>query len=516
MTSSFYSKLFLSFLFSIISFSNISAQTEISIAETHRSEIIKPKKKAVIRAGITSGEHGHYILEVVNVKTANIITEAIKGSLRLLHYDKKLNLQQTKDLDILIRTYKGNLEYITILDKDLLLFAYLIDKKLNKKYLYQYSYDPITLEQIHEPKIIHESDYIGYNKDRNKFKFAVSADSSKFLIYEFNQLKKGKVELFVKVFNKKMELVWKNKTTSDKLDYKFTEWVNGVVSNNGDAFFLINIDRMLALNKDNHHFIDLKNVKEKNRILSIKLQLDSEQKPTIFGYYHHRKKKESGFLFIQSTSTNDPFDLKIKWTPFSEEFLSLHAKKQNPKKTPKLKTPRIRHIFQKSNNNFIVIGEENYSDDHSSGSGGSKKEWKLYYHKSFLLQEIGSDGNIIWSKKIAKNGGGERTPTDINFYAHQDADKIYLIYNAHPENLNYPGYGKIKKADGQIFNSKAQITIAQIDNDGEYNATPLYPISEVKVEKFYPRGSAKISGKEFLIIENNKREFELVKFKIEE
>lgn len=514
MNSLSYFNLILFFL--IFSFSKASAQTEISVSETHRSEIIKPKKKGVIRAGITSGEHGHYILEIVNVKVANIITEAVKGTYLLFHYDKNLNLQKTKDLDILLRTYKGKLEHINILDKNLLIFASINDKKLNKKYLYQYSYDPVTLEQNQEPQVVHESSYIGYNRDRNKFKFTVSADSSKFLIYEFNQLKKGKKELLVKVFNKKMELIWKNKTTSEKLDYIFTDWIKGVVSNKGDAYFLINANKMLAMNEENHHYIDLKNKEGKNRIVTIGLKLDTEQKPNIFGYYYHKKRKEYGFLFVQSTQLDDPFELNIKWTPFSEKFMRLHSKKQNPKKTPKLKAPRIRQIFQKSNNNFLVIGEENYSDDHSWGSGSSKREWKLYYHKSFLITEIDQNGNIVWSNKIPKHGGGSKIQNSINFYAHQNADKVYLIYNAHPENLSYPGFGKIKKADGQIFNSKAHITIARIDDDGEFEATPLYPKSEVKIQKFYPKGSAKISDKGFLIIENNKYEFELVKFKLEE
>ncbi len=504
----------LTFIFVIIFSSNSFSQTEISISETHRSKIIKPKKKAVIRAGITTGKHGHYILEVVNVKTANIITEAVKGGLRLLHYDKELNLKQTKDLDILIRTYKGNLEYITILDTDLILFAYVNDKKAGKKYLYQYSYDPITLEETHEPKIVHESAYIGYNKDGNKFKFAVSPDSSKFLIYEINPLKKSKMEILAKVFDTKMNLLWSQKNNSEKLDRRVHGSTKAVVSNNGDSFFLISNSYMIAMNDSYNDWIKLRE-NDKNKIKCMEIQLDHEQNPVVLGYYSHKKNKEDGMVFIKSTKLNDPFELNVKLTPFSEKILKQNSKKQNPKKNPGLRNATIKKIFRKSNNNFLVVGEENYSDDHSKGSGSSKREYKRYYHKSLLISEVDQEGNIVWVKKIPKHGGGGKIYEPTTFYAHQDGDDFYFIFNDHPDNLNYPGYGKITKTN-KLFNRKAHVTVARLNHDGNFITASLFPSSEEKFQKFYPLGAGKISNKEMLIIERKEWEFELVKLKIKE
>jgi hypothetical protein len=510
----FHSRFNLIFIFIIFSFSLTSAQTEINIAETHRSTIIKPKKKSIIRAGITSGEHGYYLLEVVNIKTANIITEAIKGKYRLFHYDKSLELLQTKDLDILVRTYKGKIEYIDILDKDLLIFAWINDRKLNKKHLYQYTHDPITLEQIQEPTIVHESAYIGYNRDRNKFNFALSPDSSKFLIYETNPLQKGKMEILAKVFDTKMNLLWSKKNTSDKLYYRFHSSTKAVVSNNGDSFFLISNSYMIAMNDNNNDWIKLRE-RDKNQIKCMEIQLDHEQNPIILGYYSHKKNKEDGLVFIKSAKLNDPFELSVKLTPFSEKILKLNSKKQNPKKNPGLRNATIKKVFRKPNNNFLIIGEENYSDDHNSGSGGSKQEYKTYYHKSLLISEVDLRGNIVWSQKIPKHGGGGKFYEATTFSTHQDGEIFYFIFNDHPNNLNYPGYGKITKTK-KLFNREAHVTVARLDNDGKFKTASLFPSSKEKFQKFYPLGTGKISNKEMLIIERKEREFELVKLKIEE
>ena len=82
--------------------------------------------------------------------------------------------------------------------------------------------------------------------------------------------------------------------------------------------------------------------------------------------------------------------------------------------------------------------------------------------------------------------------------------------------MGYPGYGKIAKADGQIFKKKSQISVTHISDDGEANTTPLFPKSIERRQGFYPRSSLQISENEMLIIERVEKEFELVKLKVEE
>ena len=505
------------------------------IIEIKRSRTIEIGKKNLIREGIAASQHGYYLIEMIDVKINKLLKTA-KGKYRLLYFNEELDLIKTKDTEIKLKNDISKIEYFTIFKEELLVFASTIDKASKKKYLHLYRYDSETLNKTQDPKKIYESSYVGFYRNNYKFGFSISPNKSKILVYELNPIKKSNRELGICVLNKKAEKLWEKTILLEKFKRRDTKIRRGIIDNNGNAFFLkksffnlnFNFEHPFNHNKPTYKLFAFDATTQyhstsiinpgTNYITDIDLELLINGSPFMLGYYSDKSESYTqGVVQIIGTQKGESLKLKKSFQPFSNEILALnHKKKPREGKTKKMKKFMVKKIFQQPNKSLTIIGERLYLDTYSKGSGSSKREIKKMVHESILISNHGAeDEKINFANKVAKHGDS-KVERFINFYSHRKGNEVFFIYNDHPDNMGYPGYGKIAKADGQIFKKKSQISVTHISDDGEANTTPLFPKSIERRQGFYPRSSLQISENEMLIIERVEKEFELVKLKVEE
>ena len=504
--------------------------TNSQIVEIARSKTIETTKKNLIRAGIASGPNGYYIIEMIDVKI-NRIFESAQGKYRLIRFNNELDLVESKDTEIKLKSYKAKVEYFTIFEDELLVFSSSLDSDSNKKYIYLHKFDAESLEETEEPIKIYESDYIGFFKDASVFGFSLSPNKSKILIYELNVLKKQKRELGICVLNQKTEKLWEKKFLLEGFKRQDTMIRRAAIDDSGNVFFLKKTFFNLELHFD-HPFqhngavyalisIDAMSQKkekvfvehDKKSITDMDMGLLENGTPFMMGYFSDEKATyTSGVIQINCLPEGESFKLKNSFAPFSDKILALNQKRK-PKagKKKKMKRFMVKKVFQKPNSNLTIIGERLYLDSYSNGSSSVKR----VVHESILISNHQlENGEILSANKIAKHGD-LKFERFVNFYTHRKGNDVFFIYNDHPGNMNYPGYGKIKKAADQIFRKKSQISIGHFSEDGTMKTAPLFPGSSEKLQKFYPRSSLQISEDEMLIIERTERQFEIVKLKIE-
>lgn len=168
----------------------------------------------------------------------------------------------------------------------------------------------------------------------------------------------------------------------------------------------------------------------------------------------------------------------------------------------------------KENGKLILVAEQSIEITTISYGSKSSSSYTTDYRNDIMLISISPEGKIEWAKKIPKY---QSTPTEITsmFSSYALAlvnDKIYIIYNAHPDKY---AKEKWKGKDVWMYRSKpiAPMLIS-IDFNGNKTRETFYDIEKEKDNaKFWlmPLYCKQFSPNEMIVVASKKKEFKIGK-----
>ncbi|MEM6966937.1 MAG: hypothetical protein AAF573_19385, partial [Bacteroidota bacterium] len=250
-------------------------------------------KKTKLHHGLVEGNGGFYSLLREGFRK-NIMEEEI-ALYSISFYDANLNLVKKKATKIKFTkdpNYpKSKVILFEYVNDKLLLFHYHYVKKEKKKYIYAYSLDPNTLEEIEPRKKIMEIETKGLRKFHTKVGATMSPDRSKFLFWQVNPLKKGRIELNVCVVDQNLNLHWEYMLANKDLfpgSPKRVIPINKVLVNNYGTGYDYHVGKMdlLTLNKEKWEQVYFSTSGKETERLHLKLGKD--QLPIFVGFYHEK------------------------------------------------------------------------------------------------------------------------------------------------------------------------------------------------------------------------------------
>jgi len=121
-----------------------------------------------------------------------------------------------------------------------------------------------------------------------------------------------------------------------------------------------------------------------------------------------------------------------------------------------------------------------------------------YYRKNIFVINVGADGSILSFTDIPKN---QQSVNDggkfLSFLLFQKDDRIIMIYNDHPENMD-PNVKSIKDVETLGSVRKSVVVAVELNKDGSYSKQKVYDVALKKIAML-PEKGIKISNGKYII-----------------
>lgn len=421
-------------------------------------------------------ENGYYFLETSYKKKDKEYV--------LYYYNKDLELVNSKKLNIPVSYKYNRIRHLSFAKNKILIFVSVIDRKKNVRSIKMFSYDFASLDEIEEPKIIHQSKYKYYStySELNRYCFSQSPNSKYLLLCESIYTTRKKTEIGFVILNKENGNIQTGNIQTG-FNGKFLKIQNIKITNSREVFILskLHLKYDLKIEYSLHKITKQDKASFKlelnKNIRDISMNLDSNQIPFFMGF--DLKKKYRGIVLIrieESSFRNNDFKFIYTYADCTDnETYALYKKKHKPS-INHLRTIIIRSVFHKANGNFIIIGEESYR----TASGSSDNPIYYYFHNNVIISEHNEKGEIVWNH-IVKKHGSSRSNIPKEYFLLKNKDAFYLVYNS-----------SRKKKKG--------IKLTHINNEGEIESNYLgeYNSSTIQTRNI------NISDKGFLLFIKSK------------
>ncbi len=301
-----------------------------------------------------------------------------------------------------------------------------------------------------------------YSTDADNFvKFKSSNDHSKHVMYTYTQDKGGQY-LEALCFDDKFKLIYKTKNKFPSNKYKDEFMQSLLVANNGDLFFnykkvmskkILNYKENYVLAKvsDNGKTFKTKEYKDPNDIVDITKQCKFSADETSFIVFEKVKSKKGGKLLgfnlkevnLSTLESESHQATKINEEMIKQIYTDKKASKINIEKGI-YDNYKEGSLHTMSDNSKICVLEYHSIAKHtySYRSGNSTVTSTTYNHTfgDLLLLKFNPNNELEWSKIIYRKQiittSTEYCKSMINY---QLGNKVYLIYNDNPDNLELQG-----------------------------------------------------------------------------
>lgn len=460
----------------------------------------------------------------------------------LEEYDREQNLVRSVEFPMGYKGEKRIIEAMIYRKGHILVFSSLFNKKRKENSLYLETVDPRTLRTNRDIRQLLQT-RVQITRDENRFRFEMSPDSTKCLIYHEKNRPFSKVrEIGLLVVDEDREILMNQDI---ELEYRANKYFL-------DEYWISNLGRVYIggrmmekpikslgpigegiplfdlFETDVPATYTIFEFNETGNRKTIELDIgDSfaekcmcEPMPDgnlkCIGFYSDRgfRSFRGAFTAIVNVFTEETQLLDKQ--QFSQAFIrSMHKKQGKPKKKKKAsrkETPtpeeeeslrhkeltnfRINDLITKPDGGYFLVAEYyvEYSFNYTAGSNNMSYSKPAYAQFDLLVIQVSPDGKIDWNLRIAKHQNiisGSR----FDSYIHAlNGDRLFILFNDHKGNLK-------EKAPKQPLNmgktsEDAVTTMIVIDPDGAYNKTG---ISQGTSTRMRPLLSRQISETEMLI-----------------
>ncbi len=353
---------------------------------------------------------------------------------------------------------KAYIEHISYIKDRFILFASAFDNSTDKVGLYAFSYDGKTGKQLGKQTMLFEFP-VEKMKRKGRFYFYMSSDRSKILINHFAYYKKeDKLKDRYKLFDNELkELLEKTEIFNNK-DIDYTTY-NYVIDNEGSVYYLRRMNKgesfivSYDVKKDYEKWeeqVDISKLDKTHSVGFVKFAFDNSNDLVIAGICNEKEKDGKGLFW----------DIPGKVKP-AGMFYTKVDRKSKEIKTMKVHKFAIKtglktdfYTFENQTMHFTANNDLVFINQIKNVQYG--RNVAIFYDGELIIAKFDKDGEMKWNNCITKmqistisSAIISTTPSFVNslyftYLSGVNSDKLFLIYNDNPKNLNVTNPKKIR------------------------------------------------------------------------
>lgn len=353
-----------------------------------------------------------------------------------------------------------NVEASWLVDDFIWLFATFYDKRVDTLYCYSYQYHLDGAPRF-DRKLV-EKLQIPNKKLVGNFEFELAVDSNHVLVaytppvdkYEFEERR-------LKMINKTQQMLWmENIELSHPSEY--FQVLKRIVPDSAHAYILgvAYANKVNASNKShvkNTGKYMLFNYNIENRTLneaqlalngkyitSATMSFDKDKNLYVIGLYSRTRSFSISGAFYLKLDMKTGEIIEKGFSDFDKDLLRQFISDKKVRNDKELDSFEIRELFLDSVGRVTLIAEQYYitTTTYTDPRTGHIIYTYYYHYNDILLLKFGEDGRINWGSRLAKE---QQSLDDRGYYSSYSAvtheDKLYIVYNDNPKNLQYNPQG---------------------------------------------------------------------------
>lgn len=464
---------------------------------------VKTEKAKVLWGSENEGKRNSTLSDIVGYDETGVFAiknAGIMGStITLEHYDKKMNLTKSVELESKFNDKVVDFEFIIHSNKNLYLFTSFKNQKLKQNFIFVQTVDKKTLEPNNDMKKVAEISYAEKSKyNAGDFNYRISRDSSKVLVYFNLPYDKGESEKFgYNVFDKNINQIWEKQITLPYNEELF-EVGDYQVDNNGNVYLLGKLfndkrkssvdgkpnykQQLLSYSKNGIEFKDFPIEVDGKYLKDMKIAINEKGEIICAGFFSNVSK-------VYKSSIGGTFFLKVdgiskkiivqNFKDFDESFFNEDKSDEPEKKDEKKKDEKdenlelrdynLDDIIIKDDGGIVLIAEQFYSKTYGTTTTTNTT---YYYYNSIIVVNMNAKGNIEWVKRIPKN---QLATNDGGFFSSfvlaENKDKLYFIFNDNVRNLFLKEGDPIERT---YLGKESVVSIVEIDEKGNMTREALF------------------------------------------
>lgn len=353
---------------------------------------------------------------------------------------------------------KAYVEYVAYLKDRFVLFASAFDNSTDKIGLFAFSYDGKTGKKIGKEKKLFEFP-VEKMKRKGSFYFYISKDRSKVLINHYAYYKKeDKLKDRYKLFDNEMKELLEKTEVINKKEIDYATY-NYVIDNDGSVYFMrkmktgesfiVSYDATKDYEKWEEQ-VDISKLDKTHSVGFVKFAFDNKNDLVIAGICNEKEKDGKGRFWDIPGKVKPAGMFYMKVDRKSKEIITMKVHKF-PVKTA-LKTDD--YTFENQTMHFTANNDLVFINQINSAQYG--RNVAIFYDGEMIIAKFDQNGELKWNTFITKMqisaiSGSiiSTTPSFVNtlyftYISGINSDKLFLIYNDDPKNLNVTDPKKIK------------------------------------------------------------------------
>ena len=382
-----------------------------------------------------------------------------------------------------LREEGANYEELLLVGDRLLLFSTFFNRTKARSQVFAQSFDQKGNLQK-KAELIDEITSLGPTR-KGKFGFALSADSTRFMISHLEPGPSGENEkIQMKVFDRQIDLEWEEKLD---LPYKKgdVELMQQILDHEESAYFLARITGknqaktgikyvVIAYDQNTKTVREFE-VKPNNKwVSSIAMVLDDSNNLIVTGFYSNKKPLENkwGGTFFLRVDGKTKRIIERSVTDLPEKLLAEFLSDKQIDKGKELQDFAMKYLITEDDGSAILLCERAYFRQNciTEPRTGNLSCTDNYYYEDIMAIRFDPQGKMAWTKAIPKKQHSINYPgINYSFLVTMAGKDVCLLFLDHPKNKA----GEEDKFRVLTNPKKSSMTVVRLTPSGEVKRYPF-------------------------------------------